>query len=97
MVGVTGFEPDADSEQGVGDKGVAESEKTAALQDALVKVSEGVQARQEAAKPPENGAGIVAPQELTDACAELAKVVAAWPKLKPSLRDAILTIVQAGM
>lgn len=71
--------------------------ENAALQGALVAVSDGVQARQEAAKPPENGGGIVAPQKLTDACAELARVVAAWPKLKPSLRDAILTIVQAGM
>ena len=40
--------------------------------------------------------GFTAPQQLTDACTELAKVVAAWPKLKPSLRDAIMTIVQAG-
>ena len=100
MVGVTGFEADTDSAQHAGSEHVAKPVESQTLPPAPLPMSHGVVDQHEAAKVEKTGegkAGFAAPQQLTDACTELARVVQAWPKLKPSLRDAIMTIVQAGV
>jgi hypothetical protein len=100
MVGVTGFEADTDSAQASGDKQVIKPVESLTLPPTPLPMSHGVVDQHEAAKTvktEEGERGFTAPQQLTDACTELARVVQAWPRLKPSLRDAILTIVQAGM
>jgi hypothetical protein len=100
MVGVTGFEADTDSAQHAGNEQVAKPVESQTLPQTPLPMSHGVVDQHEAAKTEkmdEGKDGFTAPQLLTDACTELARVVQAWPKLKPSLRDAILTIVQAGL
>ena len=99
MVGVTGFEPDTNSLQVAVVEPVGKLVESPALPPAPLPMSQGVVEQQEAArteKTEEGEKGFTSPQQLTDACTELAKVVQAWPKLKPSLRDAIMTIVQSG-
>jgi hypothetical protein len=100
MVGVTGFEADTDSAQHAGCEQVAKPVESQTLPQTPLPMSHAVVDQHEAAeteKTVEGKAGFTAPQQLTDACTELARVVQAWPKLKLSLRDAIMTLVQAGM